>query len=140
MSYLLDTCVISDLIVRLPNPAVVRWLDVQDEHQLYLSVITLGEIQRGVSRLPQSQRKEQLEAWLQEDLLLRFAGRLAAIDADVMLAWGALVARLEAQGRTLPAMDSLIAATALQNGFSLVTRNERDFDGTAVRVVNPWPE
>lgn len=138
MSYLLDTCVISELISRAPNPAVVGWLDAQDEHQLFLSVITLGEIQRGIGRLPASRRRDELDGWLHRDLLTRFAGRLAAIDAEVMLAWGTLVAALEAQGRTLPAMDSLIAATALHNDLSLVTRNERDFDGTGVAVVNPW--
>lgn len=139
MSFLLDTCVISELISRTPAASVVEWLDGQDEHHLFLSVITLGEIKRGVDRLPVSRRKDELDSWLHSDLLQRFAGRLVAIDTDVMLEWGALVAKLESEGRILPAMDSLIAATALHNDLSIVTRNERDFQGTGVHVVNPWP-
>jgi len=104
----------------------------------YLPVITLGEIKRGVEKLPDSHRKERLNQWLNEDLLARFQGRIASIDTSVMLAWGKLVASLEANGRTLPAMDSLIASIALHGDFTLVTRNERDFDGTGVKILNPW--
>ena len=138
MNYLLDTCVISELVARRPNAAVVDWLDSQDDHRLYLSAITIGEIQRGVSRLPNSQRKSELETWLRNELLVRFAERTAELHTPVMLRWGELVAALEDKGRPLPALDSLIAALALHYDFHLVTRNERDFEGTGVTIVNPW--
>ena len=138
MRYLLDTCVISELIAKRPNPDVVQWIDSLDDGQVYLSVITLGEIKRGIEKLPHSVRKDQLNDWLNDNLIIRFKDRILAIDAPVMLTWGALTARLERQGRTLPAMDSLIASIALYGGYHLVTRNERDFAGTGVDVINPW--
>ena len=138
MRCLLDTCVISELITPRPEPRVVAWVDALDDEQAWLSVITLGEIQRGVARLPDSRRKARLAQWLREELLARFHGRIAGIDVGVMLTWGELTARLEKQGRTLPAMDSLIAAIALHGDFVLVTRNVGDFEGTGVQVLNPW--
>ncbi len=138
MRYLLDTCVISELVARQPNPRVVAWVDAVEESRLYLSVVTIGEIRRGIAKLPDSPRKERLNRWLEEDLLLRFSGRIVPIDVGVMLTWGDLVARLERTGRVLPAMDSLVAAIALHGEFTLVTRNVRDFEGTGVQIVNPW--
>jgi len=138
MRYLLDTCVISELVSRRPNPNVIAWVDSLDDEMAYLSVITLGEIKRGIEKLPDSARKDRLSQWLEDDLLARFHDRIRVIDVDVMLTWGEIIARLENNGRKLPAMDSLIAATALHGDFVLVTRNERDFEGTGVRVVNPW--
>ncbi len=138
MRYLLDTCVISELVARQPNPRVVAWVDAVEESRLYLSVVTIGEIRRGIAKLPDSPRKERLNRWLEEDLLLRFSGRIVPIDIGVMLTWGELVARLERTGRVLPAMDSLVAAIALHGEFTLVTRNVRDFEGTGVQIVNPW--
>lgn len=138
MKYLLDTCVISELVARQPNPHVVAWVDSVEETRLYLSVIAIGEIRRGIAKLPDSVRKEQLNRWLEEDLLVRFAGRIVPIDVGVMLTWGDLVARLERRGRVLPAIDSLVAAVALHGGFALVTRNVRDFEGTGIDIVNPW--
>jgi len=138
MKYLLDTCVISELIARRPNRQVISWIDGIDDERFYLSVITIGEIQRGIKKLPESNRRDALEQWLAEELLIRFKGRLVAIDATVMLAWGELVARLEERGRKLPAFDSLIAAITVHHDFHLVTRNEKDFAGTELRIINPW--
>ena len=138
MRYLLDTCIISELIAKQPNQQVVAWIDSIDEEDLFLSVITLGEINRGVARLPDSKRKQQLSNWLKTELLQRFQGRIAIIDTSVMLVWGELMARLEANGRKLPAIDSIIAAIALHGAFTLVTRNERDFVGTGIRIINPF--
>jgi tRNA(fMet)-specific endonuclease VapC len=117
---------------------VIAYVDSLDDDLVYLSVITLGEIKRGVEKLPDSARKDRLNQWFEDDLLARFHNRIALIDIDVMLTWGEVVARLESSGRKLPAMDSLIAATALHGDFILVTRNEQDFEGTGSRVVNPW--
>ncbi len=138
MRYLLDTCVISELIARQPNPDVVNWIDSLDEDFVYLSAITIGEIKKGIARLPESRRKETLRSWLHDELLIRFHGRILPVNTEVMLAWGTLTASLEAKGRPLPAMDSLIAAIALQGQFTLVTRNEADFDETGVPILNPW--
>ena len=140
MSHLLDTCVISELASAQPNAAVLAWLSGALEEQLYLSVITLGELKKGVDKLPDSRRRRKLEDWLATDLTARFAGRLVALDAGVLLTWGGLVARLESHGRVLPAIDSLIAASALHHKLDLVTRNVADFEGAGVRVINPWED
>ena len=140
MRFLLDTCVISELVARQPDPDVVRWVDSIDEERLYLSVITVGEIKKGIEKLPDSRRKSELAEWLEADLLIRFQDRILPIDTGVMLAWGELAADLEKQGRTMPAIDSLIAATALRGKLSLVTRNEDDFANCGVAVVNPWTQ
>lgn len=138
MSYLLDTCVISELVARRPNAKVVAWVDALDDAQLYLSVITIGEIARGVEKLIPSPRRDLLATWLRDDLPARFAGRVLVLDAAVMLRWARLMATLERRGRSLPAMDSLIAALALHHSLKLVTRNVDDFAGADVEIVNPW--
>jgi toxin FitB len=138
MTYLLDTCLISELVAKRPNQKVVDWLDNQTQDSLYLSVITMGEIAKGIHKLDGSQRKDSLQIWLTQILPNRFSGRILGIEVATMLLWGELVGRLEKQGRSLPVIDSLIAAIALQNSLSLVTRNENDFAGTGVEILNPW--
>ncbi|HET6385569.1 MAG TPA: type II toxin-antitoxin system VapC family toxin [Armatimonadota bacterium] len=138
MRYLLDTNVISELVARQPDPAVLTWIEALDQTAIYLSVITIGEIHRGIERLPESAKRDRLRAWLTEDLLVRFADRIVPIDVGVMMAWGSMVARLISEGRPLSAMDSLIAAQAIHHRYSLVTRNESDFRDTGVNVMNPW--
>lgn len=140
MNYLLDTNVISELISKQPNKKVVEWLDRLDPHTIYLSVITIGEIRKGIEKLPSSKRKQRVKEWLETDLLLRFHGRILEITTEVMLVWGKLTARLENEGKPVTAMDSLIAATALQTNSCLVTRNEHDFKHTGVSMINPWKE
>jgi toxin FitB len=138
MTYLLDTCLISEVVAKQPNQQVLDWLNAQVPETLYLSVITIGEIAKGISKLAASKRKESLTKWLNETLPNRFEGRILSIDIPTMVLWGNLVGQLELSGRPLPVMDSLIAATALQNSLSLVTRNENDFAGTGVVIFNPW--
>lgn len=140
MRYLLDTCVISELVSTTPNPKVVQWIDSIDEEKLFLSVITIGEIKKGIEKLPSSKRKNALKKWLKDDLLVRFNGRLLPIDTKVVLVWGRLIASLEKQGCPMPAIDSLIAATALASELNLVTRNDSDFSHSGVALVNPWNE
>ncbi|MCP5101608.1 MAG: type II toxin-antitoxin system VapC family toxin [Chloroflexi bacterium] len=138
MKYLLDTCVISELVAKQPERQVINWLDQIDDDRVYLSVITVGEIKRGIEKLPESMRKKQLDEWLADDLMVRFMGRILLVDLPVMMRWGVLVAELEAIGRKLPAIDSLIAAIALNGKLQLVTRNEKDFADSGVSVINPW--
>jgi predicted nucleic acid-binding protein len=138
MTFLLNTCVISELVAKQPNFHVVKWVDSIEEDKLFLSAITIGEIKKGIEKLADSSRKSALAEWLEGDLLIRFTDRILPIDVQVMLVWGQLIADLEKQGRRMPAIDSLIAATCLQEKLDLVTRNDRDFANSGVTVVNPW--
>jgi predicted nucleic acid-binding protein len=138
MRYLLDTNVISEFRKPHPNPNVLAWLDQVDSETVYLSVITVGELQKGIARLPDEKRRRSLQTWLEDDLLVRFAGRIASLDVEVMLRWGSLLADLERTGKMMPAVDSLIAATAIHGGFVIVTRNESDFVHSGVAILNPW--
>ncbi|MHB8777047.1 MAG: PIN domain-containing protein [Anaerolineales bacterium] len=138
MKCLLDTCVVSELVARQPDQKVVEFVDTLDSDDVYLSVITVGEITKGIEKLSKSKRKQELQAWLREDLLVRFDGKIVSLDADVLMEWGALSARMESSGRTMPAIDSLIAATTLTHQFKLVTRNVADFEDTDVEILNPW--
>ena len=105
MNYLLDTNVISELVAEQPSQKVVEWIDTLTDERIYLSAITIGELKKGIEKLPASQRKELLREWLTEELLIRFAGRILSIDTAVMLTWGQLTATLEQRGRKLPAMN-----------------------------------
>ena len=138
MKYLLDTNAISELVARRPNKDVLIWLDALDPDDVYLSVITIGEIRKGVEKLPESSRKDSLRTWLNEDLLDRFSDRILVIDIDVMLHWGVLTGRLEQAGVPLPAMDSMVAALALIHQCTLVTRTIEHFKDTGVTLINPW--
>ncbi|HPH95035.1 MAG TPA: type II toxin-antitoxin system VapC family toxin [Anaerolineaceae bacterium] len=138
MNYLLDTCVLSEFTRRQPNQRVINWLDSIDEEKLYLSVITIGEIQRGIERLPESHRKTGLLVWMNNGLMARFGPRILPLDAPTLFLWGSLTARMEAGGQPIPVMDSLIIATALQNNLIIATRNVADFMPAGVQVINPW--
>jgi tRNA(fMet)-specific endonuclease VapC len=114
-------------------------VDELDESDLFLSVITIGEIKKGVDRLPSdSERKQSLTLWLHNDLLNRFSGRIYPVTVEVMLRWGSIFARLEASGHATSTLDSLIAATASTYQAILVTRNEDRFRPAGIEMVNPW--
>ncbi len=140
MRFLLDTNVISELVKPLPNENVWEWVNALPDEQLFISSITIGELQRGIELLPPSIRRSDYERWLQEQILTQYADRIIAVDTMVMLRWGALMAGTAAKGRPLPVFDSLLAATALTHNMQLVTRNVQDFAETGVQVVNPWQE
>ncbi len=138
MTWLIDTNIISELVATQPDDKVLQWITGVDSEEFYLSVITIGELKRGVEKLPDSRRRRRLNAWLQGDLMVRFAGQILPIDQEVALTWGKLLARLEAVGRPMPAIDSLLAATAIAHGLTLVTRNISDFEAAGVPLFNPW--
>lgn len=138
MSFLLDTCVLSELVKKDPEAPLVEWVESQPEERLYLSVLTLGELQKGVARLGGSKRKHRLQQWLDEDLRQRFKGRLVGVTENVALLWGRLQGRAERRGRKLPVIDALIAATAQSLDAAVVTRNVDDFESTGVKIVDPW--
>lgn len=135
MSYLVDTNVISELRRKRPNPGVVSWFSQRPSATLYLSVLTLGEIRKGIEGTGDANRKMALLDWLETDLPAFFTGRILPVDAKIADRWGRL---LSAAGRPLPAVDSLLAATALEHDLILVTRNTKDFTGLPVQAVNPW--
>jgi tRNA(fMet)-specific endonuclease VapC len=138
MKYLLDTCVISELVAKKPNPRVLEWIDSIDADGVYISVITVGEITKGIEKLPNTKRKKELIDWLENELLIRFQDNLIELDVNILIQWGKLNQRLEISGQRAPAIDSLIAATALEHELILVTRNESDFVETGVEILNPW--
>lgn len=138
MSYLLDTNVISELVAPKPNPGVIGWLEGLDQESIFLSVITIGELKRGIEKLADSKRTKTLNEWLTGDLLIRFGDQVLPIDVSVILRWGTLVANMEALGKPIPAIDSLLAATAAQFGLTFVTRNVRHFGDTGISLFNPW--
>lgn len=136
MSYLLDTNLISELVRAKPSGRVVQWFREVPDEALYLSVLTLGEIRKGVERLAAGARREKLRVWLETDLPDWFEDRVLAIDAAVADRWGRLLSEI---GRPVPAVDSLLAATALHHELRFATRNKTDFDDfPGLEVVDPW--
>lgn len=138
MKFLLDTCVISELIKKTPTPSVVEWLNGVDEVNLFLSILTLGELQKGVSKLSDDTRKSELQAWIENDLVARFDGRILDLDLETALVWGKMQGAAEQNGNKLPVMDSLIAASAAVRSLVVATRNTRDIERCSVKVFNPW--
>ena len=135
---MLDTNVISELARRKPEPKIAAWVEATDEMLLHLSVLTLGEIRKGIVSLRDSSRRVALEAWLDGDLVVRFAGRILTVDEAVADRWGQLSAHGESRNSPLPVIDGLLAATALQYNLTLVTRNVRDVVSSGVPLFNPW--
>jgi predicted nucleic acid-binding protein len=138
VKFLLDTCVLSGLRQPKADAGVVQWAAQTDEERLYLSVVTLMEIQKGIAKLPQGVKKVALQNWLDEDLQARFAGRILRVDEDTALTWGTLLAETEKRGAPVPVVDGLVAATAIAHNLTLVTRNTADFERLPVRLLNPW--
>lgn len=138
MSWLLDTCALSEYIKKTPDPKVIGWLDEQDETILFISVISLGEIEKGILKLRTSdpRRAQKLTAWLGK-VEQRFAGRILPLDAAALSTWAQFSAQAELAGRPLPVMDGLLMATAQCHGLTVVTRNAQDFESFP-RVFNPW--
>ena len=136
--FLLDTNIPSELIRPSPDPRVEDWVYGQDAASLYLSAVTIGEVRKGLSILPDSKRRIRLEDWFENNLVPLFAGRILAVTQNVAERWGVLDGRRQLSGRPLNTADGLIAATALEHGLTLVTRNVNDYDDLGVTILNPW--
>ncbi len=136
--FLLDTNVLSELVKPKPNPRVVQWVNQAQEETLYLSVLTVGEIRKGVALLPQSPKRARIESWLERDLQERFYHRILPITDRIADRWGLLAARAHSHGNPLHVVDGLMAATALEHNLTLVTRKTKDVDPAGVPVQNPW--
>lgn len=135
MSYLLDTNIISEMVRRLPNKKVTTWFEKIPSDALYVSVLTFGEIRKGVDSLADEKRREKLRLWLENELPAWFEGRVLPVDLAVAERWGRLLAEV---GRSVPTTDSLLAATALHHELRLVTRNAGDFDYPGLEVIDPF--
>jgi toxin FitB len=135
---LLDTNVLSEAMRPRPEPRVLDWLAATDEDRLFISVVSIAEIRRGVVLLPHGRRRNRLADWLSRDLSDRFAGRMLDVGLRVAESWGDLMAESHARGATLEPLDAFFAATALAHGLTLVTRNLRDFQACGVDLLNPW--
>ena len=138
MKFLLDTCVISELANRRPNASVTSWLGRQDPESLYLSFVTVGELEKGIAKRGGDARAMALEKWLKNEILDSFADRIPPVGKAVSMEWGRICGEAERVGRKRPAVDALIAATALVHGMKLVTRNVDDMVGMGVPIFNPF--
>jgi toxin FitB len=138
MSFLLDTCVLSEIIKPQPNAGLANWLAKQNSNTLFISSLTIGELSKGIAKLAEGQRKAFLINWLKTQVMQNFSSRVLDVDAGVALEWGASQAESEAMGKTLPLMDSLIAATAKTHQLTLVTRNMKDMQLVGLKLLNPW--
>lgn len=137
MSYLIDTCVISELRKKIPLQ-VADWFENKDEELFFISVVTIAELLDGIERLSASKKKRDLEDWLHGDVLSRFKDRILPIDEKVAKTWGLLSASLKNKGINVGIQDLYIAATARVNSLSIVTLNHKDFKDTDISIFNPW--
>lgn len=138
MSFLIDTCCISELTKKHPDRNVMYWFSSHDETEMYLSVITFGELIKGVEKLSASKKKVELHQWINNDLKQRFRNRILDISLTEVKKWGTILAECENKGTPVPAIDALIAATARVHDLAVVTRNIKDMQPSGVLTVNPW--
>ncbi len=138
MKYLLDTCVISELIRPQPDQNVVSWMQEQSENDLYLSVLTFGEIEKGIKKATSPTKKKNLQLWVENDLKKRFEGRIIPIDLNISIAWGSIQGTAELLGKAMPAVDGLIAVSGLTHNCVVVTRNTSDMKQSSAELLNPW--
>lgn len=138
MKYLLDTCLISELAKTEPDKNVIAWITNEKETNFFISVLTFGELCKGIEKLPESKKREALRIWVENDLKTRFQNRILGIDLGVSTIWGKIQCLAEQNGRPMPAIDSLIAATGLFHDLTVVTRNVSDMEQSGVTLFNPW--
>jgi predicted nucleic acid-binding protein len=136
--YLVDTNVPSELTHQQPDARVMAFLRAARKENLFLSVITIGEICKGIDLLPAGKKRRELQDWLDIDLRSWFAGRILPVTESIAERWGHLAASARKQGVTVTVVDGMIAATALEHRLTLATRNIRDFVPLGLEVCNPW--
>ncbi len=139
MKYILDTNVISELTKPLPDTNVLDWFKNCNENKMYISSLTLGEIETGIRSLTPGKKQNHLMLWL-EELQNNFEPRILSVDSVTALRWGEIRGNLRQKGITIPVIDGLIAATAITNNAVLVTRNIKDFNFPGIEMINPWLE
>ncbi|MBE7517329.1 MAG: type II toxin-antitoxin system VapC family toxin [Chloracidobacterium sp.] len=137
MMYLLDTCVISEIIKPIPELKVVNWIKSKEPEVLFLSVFTISEIMRGIERLDATKRRSKLEQWL-DDIKTVYKGKTLDFDIESAEIWGKMRGRADKTGAPISPFDSQIAAIAIKHGLIIATRNINDFDRTGVELFNPW--
>ena len=138
MNYLLDTCVLSELIKKNPSAKVVKWISKTEEVHLFISVLTIGEIHKGIEKLPESKKKEKLHKWVNYDLKERFKNRIIDFDLQTATVWGKIQAQSELSGKSMPAIDGQIVATGISYDLIVVTRNITDMEISGASLLNPW--
>lgn len=139
MRYLLDTCVLAEMIKSAPDAHVIRWLRARKPHELFISSMTWGQLKRGVAKLPPSKRRSEFTLWL-EELKAGFEDRVLAFDQQASEVWAQMTVMAEAQGKSMVSFDSIIAATARACDCKLVTRNVRYFVHADIDLLNPWQD
>jgi len=140
VNYLIDTNALSELTKIKGDTKVIQWFNETPNYELFLSVLTIAEIRKGIEKLKDSSKKDVLTTWLQTELDERFKNRILSFGISEAMIWGKLTARMENKGIKLPIIDSMIAAIALSKNAILVTRNTKDFEATGVKLLNPWLE
>jgi predicted nucleic acid-binding protein len=138
MKFLLDTCLISELAKVKPDKRVIDWLTNENETNFYVSVLAFGELHKGIEKLPESRKKEDLHIWVENDLKERFRNRIIGVDLNIFSIWGKVQGIAEGKGRPMPAIDALIAATGIAHDLVVVTRNAIDMEQSGVKLHNPW--
>lgn len=138
MKYLLDTCVISEIIRPRPDEEVIAWVQGKNENSLYLSVLTFGELEKGIEKALDPARKRTLQLWVEHDLKQRFENRIIPVDLEISSRWGAIQGEAERVGKSMPVIDGLIAVSGLVHQCIVVTRNIADMKQSSVELLNPW--
>ena len=138
MNYILDTCVISELIKKDPDKNVIKWISGIDENALFITSITVGEIIKGIERLKDGKRKNDLIGWINTDLKERFKNRIIPFDTESATVWGKVQATTELKGKPLPAIDGIIASIGIANNMVIATRNISDMEESGVVLYDPW--
>ncbi len=138
MNYLLDTCVLSELIKKNPSQKVIKWVSKAEETKLFISVLTVGEIHKGIEKLPDSKKKEKLHQWVNYDLKERFKNRIIDFDLKTATVWGKIQAHSELSGKSMPVIDRQIVATGISYDLTVVTRNTTDMEISGAVLLDPW--
>jgi predicted nucleic acid-binding protein len=138
MKYLLDTCVISEIIKPRPSPNVMAWMQEGNENEFYISVLSFGELKKGIEKVVDVEKKRKLQLWVVHDLKQRFNNRIISINLEISVCWGAIQGNAEKKGKSMPVIDGLIAATGLVSHCIVVTRNITDMEASGAELLNPW--